>query len=187
MLHNIPSWIIEIVDSYNCPQCDNPMASKGIMAIGLRESHKDKGVVVLFIIHKCSFCDSQLSLEIQPCELGDFIDIMVEVEEENQSPRSNIDMMGDIEEKGESEYNEDDIKQIEEDDAKPMDIVKSDHKRKRIFRNGNHRGKSKISNKEIDDFKIQLQSISNKNDLLKNFGVIVKEKIKDKNHGSKDK
>lgn len=186
MLHNIPSWIIEIVDSYNCPQCDNPMASKGIMAIGLRESHKDNGMVVLFIIHKCSFCDSQLSLEIQPCELGDFIDIMVEVEEEDRSPKPDIDMMDAIEAVGETEDN-DDIKPIEEDSAKPMDIVKPGHKRKRIFRNGNHQGKSKISNKEIDDFKIQLQSISNKNDLLKNFGVIVKEKIKDKNNGSKDK
>lgn len=184
MLNNIPYWVVEIVNSYECPQCDNPMVSGNIIAIGIRNSHKDKNITALFILYQCSFCDNSLNLEIQPCDLDDFIDIMIEAQEEHllddDAETNIVDIFSDennedVQETFEKQFVDNHID--EEDSCENKDIVKSDKKYKKIFSSSIPKDESKISEAEIKEFKMNLDSISNKNDLLKNFGVILKERI----------
>ena len=149
-MFKIPTWMIEIIEQFMCPKCKKHMIVQNVSSIGIRKSYRNENKEALYVEYRCSSCSEKTNIEMQDMTLGEFaITILNELEEH--------EVLG----KDDSISNS--MKDPEDGVYKESDLAPPEN-------NNNSRiVKSKITRKEIQEFKEKLKE----NNDMYDFGILL--------------
>ena len=155
MFQNLPQWISQLIVDIPCPSCTKKMVIQGVKGIGIRESYQDKNNTVLFIIYNCQHCNDRTNIEIKPCKLDEFAALILN----EMTDKDKYELT----QSNQSEELPYESPQLDYDSQYGDESQKIEKPKKPVER-------SKITIKEIKEFKKSINSMSSE-DFLRNLGV----------------
>ncbi len=96
-MKNIPKWVVKTmrIENFSCNECNKSLKEKDVIAVGVRNSHKDRKYESFFIEIMCSKCDEIIILELKDMSL---VDLSLEILSEQSEIEIRREERGEMEE-----------------------------------------------------------------------------------------
>ena len=150
----LPRYIIKHLERTHCPFCDEAMSEEGVVSIGARRTESSEDLVYLYLDHQCQNCDELATATFKSIKFEDFI---LEAFEMIHNPEEELKKK--LDKDGTTEAYK-----------KNTDLSKR-AKKKKPSPKQKKESKSKISDKEVNDFLNELNKAEAYVDVLRYIGL----------------
>lgn len=161
-MNDIPLWIIELIEnsSFNCSKCKHKLVHSDICGIGI---YKNKKKSALGISVSCSKCKQLHKYDIQNMDLEELAYMILEGIEEYEEISEELDI-DDLDDLDDSDELDDFFDSNKDDDVETPEEYYNKFAKKKAHR-------SKISEKEVEDFIKAMNDCSSYEQLLLKLGI----------------